>query len=96
MPSVRHTQAADQDLVQIREFIAKDSPQAAIRWLDDIERACEMLAIQPLLGQHLQSRRFGIVRRHVVGNYVIYYRPASDGIDLMRVIHGARDHKHLF
>jgi toxin ParE1/3/4 len=26
-----------------------------------------------------------------VGNYLIFYRPISDGIEIVRVLHGARD-----
>ena len=30
------------------------------------------------------------------GNYVIFFRPVSDGIDVVRVVHGARDEGTLF
>jgi toxin ParE1/3/4 len=31
-----------------------------------------------------------------VGNYLIFYRPLADGIEIVRVLHGARDIDSLF
>ena len=31
------------------------------------------------------------LRCYTVGNYVIYFRPRADGIEVARVLHGARD-----
>lgn len=31
------------------------------------------------------------LRSHPHGNYVIFYRPIGDGIEIVRVLHGARD-----
>ena len=31
-----------------------------------------------------------------VGNYILFYREVPDGIDLVRVIHGARDIPDIF
>jgi plasmid stabilization system protein ParE len=35
------------------------------------------------------------VRRHVVGNYLIYYRPIADGVEILHVVHGARDQDRI-
>ncbi len=37
-----------------------------------------------------------LLRSFPVGNYVIFYRPASGGIQIIRVLHGARDVSKLF
>jgi plasmid stabilization system protein ParE len=31
------------------------------------------------------------VRRHVVGNYLIYYWTVIDGVEILRVVHAARE-----
>ena len=36
------------------------------------------------------------LRSWSVGNYVIFYRQVSTGIDIVRVLHGARDIEALF
>ena len=36
------------------------------------------------------------LRASPVGNYVIFYRPIHDGIEVVRVLHGARDIPAVF
>jgi toxin ParE1/3/4 len=36
------------------------------------------------------------VRRHSLGDYLLFYRLCGEGIELIRVLHGARDVDHLF
>jgi plasmid stabilization system protein ParE len=37
----------------------------------------------------------GAYRSFSVGNYVIYFKPAVDGVRIARVLHGSRDHGEL-
>ncbi len=36
------------------------------------------------------------LRSFPVGSYVIFYRPIDDGIEVARILHGARDFPPLF
>ena len=36
------------------------------------------------------------LRSFPVGNYVIFYQPISDGVEIVRVLHGSRDIESLF
>jgi len=82
--------AAIDDLSRVVEYISRDSFSAASRWIREIHRVFALLATQPEMGEIVQTR-YGEVRRHVVGNYVIYYRTATDGVEILRVVHGARE-----
>ena len=42
--------ASRQDLVQILDYIAQDNPQAAVRFVDQIEQKCQSLAESPGMG----------------------------------------------
>jgi toxin ParE1/3/4 len=95
MANAHYTPEADQDLIRIGTYIAKDNPTAALRWVDAIEAVCGLLATQPALGQRIRTKRFGEVRRHVAGNFLIYYRPTDDGVEILTVVHGARDQGKL-
>jgi toxin ParE1/3/4 len=95
MPKADYTPEADQDLIRIGTYIATDNPAAAIRWVEAIEGMCGLLAAQPDIGQRIQTRRFGDVRRHVAGNYLIYYRPTAGGVEILAVLHGAREQWRL-
>lgn len=95
MRRIFYTVQAEQDLQQIVEFIAHDNLAAAVRWLDEIEALFQLLATQPALGELMETRRFGEVRRHTAGNYVVYYRLADNGLQILRVLHAARNQEPL-
>jgi toxin ParE1/3/4 len=95
MARAHYTPEADQDLIRIGTYIARENPTAAMRWVALIEGVCNLLATQPEIGHSLKTLRFGNVRRHAVGNYLIYYRPAEDGVLILVVTHGARDRGNL-
>ncbi len=95
MAQVIKTPDAQIDLDRIVSYIAQDNLLAALRWLDEIEQLFTLLAEQPGLGQRLLTRRFGEVRRHIIGNYLIYYRPIVEGVGILRVVHGAREQESL-
>ena len=80
---------ARRDLDEIWDYIAADNPIAANKFLDKILKAAQSYANQPRLGE----ARFDLMpdcRHFSVGQYVIYYRPVVDGIELIRILHGAR------
>ena len=89
------TEAAERDLQQIVDYIAQDSLAAAESWLHETRAVCVLLARQPQLGQRMRTSRFGEIRRHAIGNYLIYYQPDEAGIYVLRVVHGARDQRRL-
>ncbi|MBS0207595.1 MAG: type II toxin-antitoxin system RelE/ParE family toxin [Planctomycetes bacterium] len=95
MATVRRADAADRDLDEIVRYIARDNLSATLAWLDEVERLFALLATQPEMGHVFRARRLGLVRRHVIGNYVIYFRPEATGIEVLRVIHGAREQRRL-
>jgi toxin ParE1/3/4 len=49
-----------------------------------------LLAIQPRAGR-LRPELAPELRSFPVGRYVVFYRPQDDGIDVVRVLHSARD-----
>ena len=51
--------------------------------------------MHPEMGELRAEFATGCYRSFSVGNYVIYYAPAPDGILIARVLHGARDHNSL-
>ncbi|HEY2881101.1 MAG TPA: type II toxin-antitoxin system RelE/ParE family toxin [Pirellulales bacterium] len=92
---VERTPEAALDLRAIAGHIAQNNPSAAHQWLREMEALFSILATQPEMGQRMQTQRFGVVRQISRGNYVVYYRPHNDGVEILRIIHGARDHNQL-
>jgi toxin ParE1/3/4 len=89
VPSVRRTARAEDDLVDLWLYVAQDDAQAADRLLEALDRRGILLAEQPHLGR---ARPDSAPDRHdfPVGNDLILYRLLPDGIEVARVVHGAR------
>ncbi len=95
MPLVLRTSWANLDLVEAALRIAEENPAAADRWLDIIDEKCRLLSQMPELGRRRDDLASGL-RSFPVGNFVVFYRPIADGIQIIRILHGARDIPTLF
>lgn len=95
MDTVRRTPAARGDLLEIWLHIAQDNLEAADRFLETIHDKCRLLAGQPEMGPD-RSDLGPHVRSFAVRDYLIYYRPIRGGIEVLRVLHGARDIPAVF
>lgn len=89
------TASAERDILQIVEYISRDNETAAARFHGSLIDTFGLLASQPLMGQRYETPRTRNVRFHTHGKYVIFYRPLTDGVRILRVIHGARDYEKL-
>jgi len=92
---MHRTDQAREDLIGIWSYIADDDPDAADRFLDEIDEVCGTLAGAPRAGR-VREELSGDLRSLPVGNYVIFYRPHGDGIVVIPVLHGARDLPGMF
>lgn len=81
---------ADIDLDSIWSFIAADNVAAADRLIGRIGEAFEMLTQNPLAGREREDLRRGL-HSFAVRNYVIFYLPRADGIEVFRVMHRRQD-----
>lgn len=93
MGSVFQAPEAVADVRGIADFIAADNLPAAERWLQKLDELFVLLARRPHLGERYRSRLHGVLRRFTFGNYVVYYLPGSEGVAIVRVLHGARDER---
>lgn len=84
------TPAAEQDLVDIWATIALDNRAAADRIYDEFWRRANELKMFPELGRARSEIAEGI-RALNCRDYLILYRVLSDMVEIVRVVHGARD-----
>ncbi len=89
------TAEAEADLKQIAGYISEQSIDTAPNFMRELREKCESLAdaprAYPLVPRH---ERFGI-RRRPLGNYLIFYRIGTDVIDVVHILHGARNYEPL-
>ncbi len=81
---------AKSDLVEIWDYIAENSEARADAFIQTIGQKLQILAERPNIGRP-RDELVDALRSFPVGRYVIYYMPIEDGIDVVRVLHGARD-----
>jgi toxin ParE1/3/4 len=83
------------DIKEINQFITRENPQAATRFIDALEQKCQVLADFPNMGRSFDYLAPSL-RGFAVGNYIIFYRPIESGIEVERVLSGYRDLDALF
>ena len=90
------------DLEESGAFIGRDSLDAELRFYDAAEATFKKIADMPRLGRkrsELANESLSDVRSfpiHGFKDWLVFYRPALDGIDVIRVLHGARDLNAIF
>ena len=89
-----YTSAAVRDLEDILEFIARDKPGAAIKWIEVIEAKCLLIASSPGIGEALPQLG-PAVRASSIGRYVIFHRYANRRLEILRVLAGGREINNL-
>lgn len=93
--------AARRDVLDLFDHISLDNEDAALRFLSAAESTFRDLATNPEMGaacEYRGARGKGLRRWRIKGfeNYLIFYRPFSDRVEIARVLHGARDLKRIF
>lgn len=86
---------ADDDLDEIWLHIAHDNEPAADGMILKIFDAIDLLTTQPLMGRARDDLR-PMIRSFVVPPYTIFYRPKPEVIEIIRVLHCARDVETVF
>jgi len=96
MKPVRVRPRADTEIDALADYIAQDNPAAAFRFLDAIQKTFDLIGEQPGVG----SRRYahlpmmeGLRVWPVAGfgKHLVFYIERPAYIDVLRVLHGARD-----
>lgn len=84
------TPAAQADLLDIGETIARDNPERAASYIAELLDRTAQIAAQPMLyplrpewGSAVRSARFGA--------YLILFEVSEEGVTILRYIHGRRD-----
>jgi len=91
MKQVYVSAVAEDDLRQAWYFIAEKSTAAADRQEAEFQEAFNNLAEMPAIGQRKPEWTDRPVRFWPVGSYWVIYRPETQPLEIVRVLHAARD-----
>lgn len=87
MAKTRYSGLAEGDLLRIADYTLRTwGVDQMVRYLDDLEACCRMLADQPALGRPCDDVRPGL-RRMERGRHVVFYRADAEGILVSRILH---------
>jgi len=95
--TLRYLPVAQGDLLDIFDFIAKDSSTRALSFVEKLDKRIGLLEQHPLLGRvprHPKLREYGY-RVLIVESYLAFYIIRGRTIEIHRVVHGARNLDHL-
>ena len=95
------SEEAYNDLDSCSEYISRESPRASLRFLREAQAAFELLADMPELGvkRDFNNPELNELRMWPISkfkNYLIFYTFNSLSVEVIRVLHGARNLVELF
>jgi addiction module RelE/StbE family toxin len=91
MAEIIWTPFALEDLQSIHDYIALDSPNYAIRYIDKLIDKTEILIDYPETGRIVPEFENEFIRELIEGNYRIIYKITSiTEISIIRIHHSAR------
>ncbi len=95
MTRFRLSPEAAQDLADIYEYLAQDSVDAAERVRTEIYDAILGLAAMPGKGHRREDLTSRPVLFWPIRSYQVIYRPQSQPLDIIAVLHGKRNIKRI-
>ena len=88
---VHWTDTALRHLDAIYHYIAQNSPAYAKRMVDRLTRRSQQIGEFPLSGRVVPEYEMSQIREVIEGPYRIIYYIKPDRLDVLAVLHGARD-----
>ncbi|MCH7726976.1 MAG: type II toxin-antitoxin system RelE/ParE family toxin [Planctomycetes bacterium] len=97
MSKIIRSSRSKADVLKSAQYIAEKSGsvELAERWMETVDEKLEFLVSHPMAGESRPDLGSG-TRASAVGNYIIFYRRIDDGIEVSRILHGARDTPRIF
>ncbi len=75
---------------EIADYIAKDKPSAAEKWINTVFSKVEQLKSFPEIGRIVPEIKNSQIREIIYGNYRIVYRIEQKQISILTIRHGAQ------
>lgn len=86
---------ARRDLDEIWDYIARDNLEAADRLLDNLYDRFRMISINKFIGSS-RTEIGNNIRVFPYKRYLIFYAPHDETVEILRVLHSARDVDKIF
>lgn len=87
--------SAEDDLNEIGDYIARDNPRRAISFIEELLAAMDEIPLRPFSYPGREEWQGGL-RSAPSNGYHIVFRVSGEIVEVIRVLHGARDIPNLF
>jgi toxin ParE1/3/4 len=87
--------AAEADLESIGNWIAEENPNRAVTFVRELRERCHGLVDMPRAFPLVPRFEHTGIRRRRYGSYLIFYRVDAAAIEIVRIIHGAREYETI-
>jgi toxin ParE1/3/4 len=87
---IKWSHEALERLIEIEEYISKDSPGRAIKFIDQLIEHAELLSDKPLTGRIVPELSNPDIRELILKKYRIVYRHEKKHIIILTVFEGHR------
>lgn len=91
MMSYQLTPSAETDVEGIWDYLANDSIEIADRVVGSIKSAFDLIGRNPGVGHVRRDLTAQLVLFWPVGSYLVIYREFEQRVEVLAVVHGARD-----
>ncbi|MDR3233400.1 MAG: type II toxin-antitoxin system RelE/ParE family toxin [Planctomycetaceae bacterium] len=94
-----YTLKAKKDVDEICNYFDERSDSVADRFQQQVNETVQMLCRNPDIGERFRADPSGQTRYRTLmkfRNYMIYYRRENERLQILRIVHSARDDKTLF
>ena len=98
MMKLRINPLVAEDLKNIKEYIAEDNEEMAVKTIQEIYTRIEYIQQFPYMGADLSKRvSFRTDYKYVIsGNYVVLYRIGNEYVEIYRVVNRYQDITQIF
>jgi plasmid stabilization system protein ParE len=86
---------AEHELEEIGDWIARDNPERARSFVNDLIGVCKAISRTPHAYPFVNRRRDPTLRRRVYRSYLIFFDIGSREVEILHVLHGARDYAQI-
>ncbi len=88
---------AEEDFLEIIDFIAEDKPLAAEKMAERFEKAFMLLSENPMAGRTARESRLKLLQYRVlvIDPYLLFYQIKNNIVFVFRILHGARDYSNI-
>lgn len=84
------TENSVQDLLIIKAYIAQDSSESALAWIEKLYKAGESLRLLPHRGRVVPEFKQNNLRELLIDNYRIVYRVNESALEILTVFEAHR------